>query len=391
MSQVTKLTSSEEFVITGGRFTLEPLKKTEALICSDASSSVAGLHAWETFFSARALSQFGTDIISAPFPCGTMSFCLQNTPYVLGEGNIEIISSPATTDFTKVFGDPFEMVQRRYSSAKARAISNGLTAGEADKITNGKISRFVSNLPATIFGSSGVPYPAISVSDNIKMVNFLKTALYPDASGNFRVENPMCKVDSISLGELAEEFISSVGSGLAVMMKCVCPECSYSGTIVEHVIGSNGKISNNYSSHISGHDAKPKCKYMRPILDPSISVFEYSVSDLINAGFMPQGICLYLLEIMNHANDDRLGLGIRDYSNPRGIVRIASKRWSNRVVLTPRGYIRYGDRDASAYELMAFANENGFDLLLEFSKRLPTFGDNHAYILDLQSRSITIK
>ena len=55
------------------------------------------------FFSARALSQFGTDIISAPFPCGTMSFCLQNTPYVLGEGNIEIISSPATTDFTKVF------------------------------------------------------------------------------------------------------------------------------------------------------------------------------------------------------------------------------------------------------------------------------------------------
>lgn len=388
MSQLNKPTSLEEFDMGGGLLSLETLNGAEALLCSDASSSVAGLHAWEALFSAWAQEVYGTNIVSAPFPCGTISSCLKYTPY-LANSDVGLIHSVATEDFGRIFGDPFEMVRIKRESAKRRAEINGSSMEAA----NSKVSAFLANFPASIFGILGVPYSTIVLNDSERLVKYLQENLFPAASGKFRIENPM---DSNRCGEITFLRLANLleqisGKKSLVMMKCVCPECSYSGPLVEHVIGSDGKVSVNYSAYIAGNHKSPRCTYMRPIVSMSDEIFDHYLATLINAGFMPQGICLYLLEAMNHSQNPNLSLGIRDYSNPRGIIGTALNLWEKRVVLTPRGYIKYGERDASVYELTTFTQQHGFDLLREFLSKLPIFGDGRAYILDLNDGSIEIK
>lgn len=413
MNNQNQLTSLEEAInVTGenGINNIEAIQNAERLICSDASPSVARLNAWESLFAARATNLFETQIVSTPFPCGSINFCLENSPYKLNPEIIEQESDPnpnngriisldvsdnnsALQSYTAIFGNPIEAVQAIFESAYNRAISKqSKTPAEATLIAQGKVFQRFKNLPATLFvDQNSNPFPDVVLRDKAFIVESIRQAIFPNAQGRFVIEPAIDGLDKTGLPSVRELLMQYTDNSDQIAMKCVCPECSYSGPVVEHVVTYSGLILKNYGSYnAQGGVIQPKCQYTKPIVNGEVNLNAFSIKQLIEAGFMPQGLCMYLMEGNKNYTPNRVA-AIRDYSNSRGTIQAATKLWNGQVAITPRGYIKIGDRDANAYELYDFMLNGGVDLVKEFSDSMPVFGDNRKYTLDLVSQTISIE
>lgn len=358
------------------------LNNMEAFVLADASTTAPTSRLSEMALVARFIQAgINVPVITNMYPAMDITSAIAGTSLriTLESGDITEFALVGNPTYSEIFGDPCQRVE----SIRARKMKNG-----SEEEANEAAVRYIANLPANLFANSaGENFVDFITRCRQEVIQDL---LMSDLPSNFVFENATETFSSYSLNDL----LPNITSERLPIGKFCCPECSYGsneGKQVFHILGSDGVLYQNRGSFMNTNGGGVKCRLFKDI-DIS-TLFEISLSQLIQLGFKMEGKFTFLLEAFAYSNP-AVGFLIRDYSNPRGTVEDFAKANLSTELITPRIYITADEevdgeiktRDASAFD---FSIDNR-DLIMQFMAQVPLLADGRRFELNLTRREVTI-
>ncbi|GEM_PF-2989852 len=402
--------------------TLEVIAGSREIILADGSTSAPNFRASEPLFTAVYLSRFPQKIRTSLSEADVIARMVKGSPfqiitpigrdldrdYSLEQGVRTLELNPILIEqhYSFFFGNPLERVQSLYERAMKK-VQNPETA-------YGKARRYVQALPATLFSlslSSTITYVDQVMMDRSNLVNYISQGIF--AVDRRNTEERISKmVGDITLRDVINQYkdVATVDDNLQkrVALVCACPECSLGSDIIDpktedsiirHAVSFDGLFFRNTGALTARESTELHCmpmKSFKKYLESNrLSILDIPLRVLILAGFKPSGKLQYLAESLVN-QETTTALAIRDYSNPRGTIKMAFQLCKGFPYLTPRISVTKvngdgNDRDATGYELFSFmSRRSGIALVTEFANIIPSVSDGRSYQLDIVRERIII-
>lgn len=412
----------------------EFLHFADRVMLGDASTSSPNVRGCEIVLAVKMARQFAEmpkkpEIITTLYSARSIEGAIKNTPYnfVMRSDNPEIQrrleelgivavenSFLLTTEdtengarFAALFGNP----QARLDNILLKGLAKAQENGDPDLFLAAveRAGKFLGALPATLFlNINGQTFPEVIVQDRLAMIAEMGESLYPDEEKT-GVELYESKefLQRVALRDIAAAYPEQVSTlGRVSALTCTCPECSLSstkpngdGTTEEsHAVNFKGEIFKNSGALTSGAKPFNNCNFIKKLTEylsaNQITLLDAPLGALIDCGFKLSGKLIYLAEALVY-QDPMVLNAIRDYSDPRGTVKMSMDVWAGLGILTPRIYIHALDnegkvRDATGYETMAYMRNGGFQHLKDFADSIPVASDGRVYKLNISTNEIEI-